>query len=570
MKGFETSVNSPAAVEKSARVDRWRGLTSCRAGVIVPIAFFPLLREDRISGTVNIQIKMDETVKPLLNGVRAKVLAHLWPNSADSRFSGMEELNASYTKQSSFSGHPPPPFIEMKAMDYINNDIFYRLGIHGKDGTQLNQAVTRAYNSIVNARRLARTWHLPWRAENDETLAQAFWMDANRWDIVPDFDQILMEGLVPLTGSAPVPGVMINAATGQAPFSNTNMRRTGETVARAVNAMAGHTATTMAFQVTGTTAADAWPAIFAELESAGVGVSLANMEMVRKTQAFARLRETYEGNNEENIIDLLMSGIRVPDTQLYEPILLGTDTSIFGMQERHASDYENLDKSYTTGQLNLRIPIQTPAINPGGIVMVTLEVVPESLPELGLDPFLTTGDVDNLPDYVDDTLDPEKVDIVENGRIDAYHTSPGGVFGYEGLNNKWNRDFARIGGKFSDGVTPSTSEERYRIWQVRVADPDLTEDFYLCPTPFPHDVFADTTADPFEVTTLATMTIIGNTVLGPRLSEDKGAFENTQKGVDESRVEQQAALLAEQDAKARAKPAAVSGEVKEGEADGTV
>ncbi|AXH74663.1 MAG: major capsid protein [Microviridae sp.] len=539
MRITEQTIERAAPVPRSMRMDRWRGLTSCKAGVIVPLAYFPLLREDAISGTVNVSVRMQETVLPLLNGVRCKVMAHLFANSADERFSSLEELNASYRNEPNFAGRPTVPFVD-QAVYNGTSEIHKTLGVHQVVGSQINRVLFTAYNTIVNTRRQTRSKHLPSRALTDNTLAQAFWHDPNRWEIVPDFDVAMIEGLVPLTGEAPVSGIGIDTRMAQVPGALT-VKETGYQDVGTSSWNKGILITgaqSAAVYGKGSTAADFWPEIYAEM--GGVSLSLQNLHMVEKTQTFARLRDQYSGNNPAYIIDLLMSGISVPPSQLRDPVLLGTAVGMFGMQERHASDYANLDKSLTTGTLSLSVPIRVPPINPGGIVLVTMEIVPESLPELGADPFLEVLNPGQYPDYVDDTLDPEKISVVPNREIDVFHSSPNGVFGYQRLNAKWNRDFARIGGKYIDGATPSISEERYRFWQVRPTDPDLTEDFYLCPAPFPHDVFADSEADPFEVTTLANMTISGLTVFGPRLEEDRDSFEQTAAGVDTGRVDQSA------------------------------
>ncbi|WNK14237.1 MAG: major capsid protein [Microvirus sp.] len=533
MKIVEGALQTPRNVERTTRLDRWRGLTSVRAGVINPVAFFPLLREDAISGRINVQIKMQETVKPLLNGVRVKVMAHLVPFTTAGGFWSLEQLNASYEKEADYAGSAPPPFIPVAAVP-ASSELYNKLGIHLKAGLMHSTYLVRAYNSLINARRKTRSELLPTRGQNDHRLAQAFWADPNRYEIVPDFDAPLLEGAVPLNGVLEVDGFGVRAAASGAITAGEVFRQGSRDVTYDKSIPTTSTNTGIRVKTPGTAIGSAYSDVTVDL--GGGFVNIADMEAVRKTQAYARLREVYAGYNDDYIIDLLMDGISVPQASLYEPILLGSATGVFGMMERHATDYENLDKSLTTGMVSLSINVRTPPINPGGVVLVTCEIVPESLPELGVDPFLTILDQEEWPHSVRDELDPEKVEIVDNSEIDAYHSQPDGVFGYTRLNYRWMRDFARIGGKFIDGATPSVSEERYRIWQVRPTDPDLTDDFYLCPTPFPHDVFADTAADPFEVVTLGTMQIRGRTVIGPRLNENVGAFEDILSEVDFDRV----------------------------------
>lgn len=537
MKVVETSVQSPANVRKSLRKDKWRGLTSCKAGVVVPLAYFPLLREDRISGTVNVTVRMEETVKPLLNAVRCKVMAHLFPYSADNRFSGLEQMNASYMKQADFGGSPPPAFFA-SAVHNPTSELSKVLGLHAPVGRGINLAVHRAYNEIVNMRRASRSKNIPLLGDSQANLAEAFWQNPNYWHIVPDFDHAMIEGelTVPLTGQVPVLGIAVPTANTY-PNPSTGLSETGGPATDGNWSDSATTApgATPRIRQDGT---NPWPGIFAELADGGATISMANMELAKQTAAFARMRDAYKGANDEYIIDMLMDGLRVPDAMLKAPILLGVKSGVFGMQERHAADYANLDQSYTTGEVRLSVPVRTPSINPGGVVLVTMEIVPESLPELGFDPFLSIVDTDDLPSYVKDFLDPEKVEIVRNEEIDAYHSAPTGVFGYAPLNSRWNRDSAHLGGKFLDAETPSISEERYRVWQVRVTDPNLDTDFYLCPRPFPHDVFADTAADPFEVVTIADMSVVGNTVFGPRLAEMHSSYDEVLAEVDQGRIVQ--------------------------------
>ena len=57
----------------------------------------------------------------------------------------------------------------------------------------------------------------------------------------------------------------------------------------------------------------------------------------------------------------------------------------------------------------------------------------------------------------------EPVDMVLNRRIDARHTAPTGLYGYEPMNDKWNRDFTRLGGDFYQATPGGGWTETARI-----------------------------------------------------------------------------------------------------------
>lgn len=97
MKTSEVISTSPIQTEKSVRGDEIRALTSCRAGRVVPVAYIPLLREDRVSkGSIRLSLKMAETIHPLMNAVNVTAYAHFVPFFAFERFTGMDAFNRSY------------------------------------------------------------------------------------------------------------------------------------------------------------------------------------------------------------------------------------------------------------------------------------------------------------------------------------------------------------------------------------------------------------------------------------------------------------------------------------------
>ena len=76
VRALSRSNTSPIAVERSMRQVDVRALTSMPAGKMVPIAAFPLLREDRLrSSTMRISFELMETVEALMNAVNVSVNA---------------------------------------------------------------------------------------------------------------------------------------------------------------------------------------------------------------------------------------------------------------------------------------------------------------------------------------------------------------------------------------------------------------------------------------------------------------------------------------------------------------
>lgn len=534
MRATEVISSTPIQVEKSVRGDEIRSLTSCRAGKIVPLAFVPLLREDRVSsGSIRLRFEMSETVHPLMNAVNVTAFAHFIPFSAFERFHGMDVFNRSYQGVDEPTGGGAVPFFT--TVNFDRGAPFWKvLGVHWKQGQPINAAVLEAYNVLVNFRRKARSTKLPSRPLYDTTLAEAFWRNPNMWHIVPDFDQALMDGEVELSwtqGRAPVSGI---SRLGTDPVTNTNMalvaiNEGGEPVATRVGTASNH----LRFDVTSEA-----NNIFAELSSSGVKLSLANIELAKKTAAFAKLRGQYAGLDDDHLIDLLMEGIRVPEEALRQPILLDRKSTIFGYTERHAMDGDSLDKSVTTGLTQLDLRFRTPPMNTGGVILITAEIVPEQLFERMFDKFLGTTSPDHLPQFMRDYLDPEKVEVVENQFVDVEHSAPTGTFGYAPLNHAWKRSLTRIGGRYYRPNPDTFVEDRQRFWSVEQLNPTLTADFYMVGE-LPHTVFSDSLVDPFEVLSLGNVQIVGNTVFGKVIEEDRGDYDAVASQVDTQRIVQE-------------------------------
>lgn len=541
MKIAETIATSPIAVEKTVRGDEIRALTTCRAGVVVPVAYVPLLREDRVSrGRLRLKLDMAETIHPLMNAVNVTAFVHFVPYLAFDRFNGsVDAFNRSYQGVPELHNSTAIPFFT--AITYNRSHIFWKtLGIHWKNSTLINGAPLEAYNEIVNFRRKARSEKLPLRSGlgNGGTLAEAFWKNSNLWHIVPDFDQAAMDGEVELQWAdslLPISGIgRVGNPTVLGTQTGVREARGGIVNYPAAVAVGPGTATD-GIVVRATSGGT--PDVFAELAGSGIRLSLANLELAKQTAAFAKLRAKYEGLDDDHIIDLLMEGIRVPDEALKQPILLDKKSTIFGYSERHAMDGASLDMSVTTGETSLDLVFRTPPMNMGGIIMVTLEIVPEQLYERQKDHFLAHTNPNKLPNFQRDYLDPEKVSIVQNDFVDVEHATPTGTFGYAPLNHEWKRSLTRIGGKYFRPNPDTFVEDRQRFWAVEQLNPTLTDDFYLVRN-LPHNVFMDTVSDPFEILTVGSVEIVGNTVFGKTLEEDGGHYDHIMDQVDTGRIKQ--------------------------------
>lgn len=518
MKVTETISALPTQQKRSARTDNWRCITSADPGKSVPVAYAWLHREDQVArGSATIQIEQDETVLPLMNAVGYTAYAHFIPMLAFERFErSMDRLNRAYLGQPDKTGGDVVPYFENMPYDR-NAEIFKTMGIHFPDGANVNSALVEAYNVLQNHRRRARSTKITERNRLDTTLANCFWRHSTMSHIVPDYDQALIDGEVALdikSADLPVKGLGVNSQSFAG--SGTLYETGGET-----NSYTGLAHSNL--NVVEDPNNLGFPAVYAELQSQGITLSLQNIELAKKTAAWARIREQYSGMEDEELITLLLQGIRVPDEMQAQPILLARQSGILGMNQRYATDSGNLDKSVTTGMGAVQLNWRTPPMNTGGIVLVTVEVVPDQLFERQQDHFLASWDVEDLPDAVRDDLDMDKVAVVPNSHVDVEHSNPTGTFGYAGLNYQWNRDIPRIGGKFFRKLDDAFVEDRQRIWSLETTDPALTEDFYLA-NGLHKKVFADNLAQPYEITTLGGCEILGNTIFGKRLSEDTGEY----------------------------------------------
>lgn len=534
----------PIRTPRTMRRNSARGITSLAAGKMVPIAAFPLLREDAVrSGRLRFSFESMETAEILMNAINVDVKAYLVPNLALERFNGsMDQLNLSYEGKPPLEGEALVPYIETQAFGaHGSNAVYKYLGLHGRPDQMVNTAYLEAYNAIWNFRAKNRSedlYNAKKRTRLQTDLAPAFWSHDMFRHIVPDFDQAAIDGAVKLdlvSARIPVSGIGYVQRKGYgsdaAMPGMTDGHATNPDLKRRVRLPDGTTYTPTAGRLFSTDIAvlenpdmPGFPDIFAELADAGVSISLSNLEVAKKTQAFARIRQSMNAHD-DHIINLLMDGITIPDQALKQPMLLGEKRTIFGMAKRYASDGGNLTESVVNGATFLDLAIQCPRIGTGGVIMIVAEVTPDQLFERQEDPYLHTTDVEQLPAYLRDELDPEKVDVVKNSRIDVDHDNPNDTFGYEPMNARWNINCPRIGGRFyRPEVDAGFDEDRQRIWAVETKNPRLSTDFYIC-TNMHTKPFVVTNQDPFEVVTQGDVFVEGNTVFGGHLIEATDDYE---------------------------------------------
>lgn len=516
------------------------GLTSLPAGKSVPIAAYPVLREDAIrSGRIRMSFEMMETAEVLMNAVKVAVKAYFVPHLALERFQGsMDILNLSYEGKPPMEGEPVIPYIETAPFGaHGTNDVYRYLGFHGRADQLVNTSYLESYNLIQNFRRKNRSPDLPLRTRLQSDLAEAFWNHELFAHIVPDFDQAAVDGEVPLN-------VVNNAIFIKGIGRRNNSVATyqeGIEVRETLNEIrtygAGISGSDIIIETNGTPDG-AIPFIFGEMQENGITVSLSNIEMARKTQAFAKIRQQYN-MHDDHIINLLMDAITIPDQAFKQPMLIGERETIFGMSKRYASDSGNLTESVVNGMTQLEMSIQLPRVGVGGVVMIIAEITPDQLFERQEDPWLHTTSVEELPQYLRDTLDPEKVDVVQNSRIDVAHSTPDGTFGYEPLNARWQVKQPRVGGRFYRPTANTTfDEDRQRIWAVETINPTLSTDFYLC-TNMHTKPFVVTNQDPFEVVTQGEVWIEGNTVFGGHLIEATDDYDKVIAEAPQARIEKE-------------------------------
>lgn len=547
----------PLNVPRTRRVHPLPVLTSMPAGKFVPVAMIPMLREDSLVGDVSILCEMQETYELLANPVNLHVTAYCVPLSAMERFEGSrDQFDRSYMGEPQINGGDVIPFIETHAMGtHGANAVYKALGLHGKSTDEVNTAYLEAYNKVWNFIAKNRSMDLDERGRLDTTLAPAFWRNGRFADVVPDFDAAMIDGQVPLTiinpevairGTSAVSGYNPDRGRIKAfrtddptnPFDFVQSTASDAVRTTTVNATGVSKMVNPYLDLT---------QVYAELEQDGITVSLANIEQARKSQAFARLRQRYEGLDDEYLIDMLMSGLSVPDQWLMQPFMVGRADITFGQVKRYATDSGNLAESAVSGGAAGRLHLRVPRLATGGVVVICVEAIPEQLFERQRDPFFhlsdardEVGTLKGLPDYQRDELDPQKVDELFNRDVDTDHATPTGTFGYVPTNWKWTSFGPKVGGKFYRPTTNTIEdEERLRIWAVEAVNPVLSEDFYIV-SEMHVKPFIDQVGDPFEIKLSGGAVLEGNTVFGPLLPEANNNYDKVMEKAPTEQIEQPA------------------------------
>jgi len=476
-----------------------------KPGKFVPLAAFPLLREDGVQGSIPFACDMRETYEFLLNRTNLRVTSVFMSHLAHERFEKNPTFfHKSYQGEIPMAGKPVIPYIRTGVFGpAVQDEISRSLGLIAEDGAVYNTAYHETYITTWNFLARQRSKDITAKLLTSTTLAPAFWGANNMSEIVPDFDDALIAGEVPLTLATGRLSVKADVSVG----SPVTVKRDADNTNRLLDS-AGANA------VLGGTFANALNELYAEMQTNDVVVSLANLEQARKLVAWAKLREQFEGHTDEWIIDTLMQGFHIEDQEFMQPIILDQVTVPFRQAVRFSTDHDNMDAKATngvaTGQINVHVP---PNIY-GGVVMIFAEVIPEQLFERQPDPYFTAVSVDDLPNYFDDALNPMPVEKVLNKHVDALHDTPNGLFGYARKNWRWLKWPFRVGGDLWALATGTvTTEARREIWPTDVENPKLAEEFYLSTT-LGVTPFLDTARQQFKMALNGDATITGLTIIG--------------------------------------------------------
>lgn len=552
---------TPVSFGRTIRRDTAVTMTSGRAGVVIPVAYIPLLAGDGCGGRAGIDVQLAEMPKPLLNGVHANFQAWFVPKSAHPQFPGRDELMHARTGQNikalgAADRAPPAFFTEIAGATLTTaaaSAFFKSLGLHIPTGAKINSDLIDAFSVIYNFRLAAHSSRLTRRKYASEDIAEAtslppaFWPSSRFSRVVPDYERALLVGALDLDvlagsmtlgGVAPVLGLGAAGDPG-APTSGTIRQANGVTATTDYVA-AGNLRYAVSDPAAPATRRPNIRAdltgIVTDLAGGAMTITLSDIDKARTTQAFAKLRSAYAGNdatgfdNDDTIVALLMQGIEVQPDDFKRPWLLDSQRVPVGFAERFATDAANLDASVTQGRASATLSLNVPVQDVSGVVIITVEVLPERVDERMSDEWLLATEVDHLPNALRDVQRVEPVDMVLNRRVDAKHSTPGGLYGYEPMNDKWNRDFTRLGGDFYM-ATPGGgwTENRSNIWQTEIIDPAFTSTHYLAPAPFPHDVFADTLGSAFEVVCRHMVSVNGLTQIGDVLAENNDDYDAVQE-----------------------------------------
>lgn len=535
---------TPVPFETSMRPDNAVIMTSGRAGVVNYIGYVAVLPGESVAGKVGIDIKLAEMPKPLVNAVVANVQAWCVPKGAFPQFPGRDEVMHAMTgdviKSLGSADRTPPAFFQTitgaSLATAAGSDMFKQLGLHVPTGATINVDLIDAFNLVYNFRLAAHSSRLTRRKYASEdialatTLPPAFWPSGRFAHVVPDYEQALVQGALDLdvaAGRLPLVGFYGTVGTD------------GTSVIGPVTSSPSSPDADGSISI-GTTANSAHKfarmkddkAIYADMGGQTFSITLNDVDKARIVQAYAKLHAAYAGNdttgfdNDATMVALLMQGIAAGPEMDQRPFLLDSKRVGVGFAERFATDAANLDDSVTVGRAQATLSLNTPKLPFGGVIIYTVEVLPERIDERQSDEWMLCTTYDDLPNPLRDIQRTLPVDMVLNRRLDAKHTSPAGLYGYEPMNAKWKRDATRMGGAFYQ-ATPGAviTENRAGLWQTDIVDPTFTGTHHLAPVPFPHDVFSDTLGPAFECVARHVCTIVGNVQFGDVLTEANDDYE---------------------------------------------
>jgi hypothetical protein len=515
-------------------------MTSGRAGVVVPLGYVPLLPGESCSGKAGFDLKLAEMPRPLLNAVTANFQAWFVPKSAMPQFPGRDELNHAMTgdpiKSLGAADRSPPPFFTTISgatlTTALASQFVKTLGLHMPTGVTINSDLIDAFNLIWNFRaaahssRLARRQYASENIANATTLPPAFWPSGRFAHVVPDYEAALVQGsldLDVLAGALPIDNLFV-AGAAVAYASSKEINADGTFSAATTKNLANLFVSRSGTGVNDPTATG--DRITANLSGQTLAVTLQDIDKARIRQAYAKLHAAYAGNdatgfdNEDTLVALLMQGINPGEEQFKRPWLLDSKRVPVGFAERFATDSANLDVSVVEGRAQAMLRLNVPKTDVGGTIVYTVEVLPERIDERMADEWLLCTTFDHLPNPLRDIQRTLPVDMVLNRRVDARHTTPSGLYGYEPMNHKWKRDATALGGIFYEPVPGDViTESRAGLWQTDIVNPVLNSHHHIAPTPFPHDVFADTLAPAFEIVARHNCSIVGTVQFGDVLTE---------------------------------------------------
>jgi len=514
-------------------------LTTGRAGEILPFGFCGLFRGDSASGNIVVDVELGEMPKPIENAVVGRLQTWCVPRPALPHFSGIDEYTHAYQGKSQTAlgsaTRAAVSLFDTVATGSIaaaqSSEFFRCSGLCLQPGVEINTDYIDAYILVANFRLAAMSSKMTrydyYQEDNTAALElkPAFWTQSSMQSVVADYESALVTGALELdvsAGSIPISGI---ARTGTNAGSSA-----GNVVPGVSNYTVGAGGNNLQFDIDNSLVSS----IVADMSSQKITTTLANIDMARKTNAWAKAvsamdGDDYSGFNTDEVLMLeLMNGFNVPEMLLNRPWLISSKTGVFGMNERHATDAANLDDSVTVGRLTLSQSINVPVQDYGAILFSTFEFMPERIYPRQKDSYLEVTSEAELPQALRDSLNIEPVEIVTNAEIDQLHTTPNATFGYRELNGKWNQEFTLQGGDFR-ALTPGSgpTAARTAIWQPLYVDPVLSTDHYLCPHPFPQDVFSVPANDAATISVRMDLTISGLTQFGNRLVEDTQSFAET-------------------------------------------